>query len=164
MGVDSGRGRNPTPSASTAWSGAGFSPPRRTGIRCRNSARSSESSLGPSPGTSVRKASYASRAGEPPRTPDARRPRPTNGRYGGINRWLGREIGFQATIRTGKSLGVGFRPLPESTPSLARIAKQGTRARRLADESPISTGSGQSAGVVISPFSATDPDVASHDR
>ena len=36
--------------------------------------------------------------------------------YGGINPSLGCKFGVQATVRTGKSLTVGFRPLPDWTP------------------------------------------------
>ena len=45
----------------------------------------------------------ASRAGRSSWAADARRPRPVNGPYGDMNRSLGREIGFQATVRAGKS-------------------------------------------------------------
>ena len=40
--------------------------------------------------------------------------------YGGIKSGLGCKFGVQATVRTGKSLTVGFRPLPDWTPSEAR--------------------------------------------
>ena len=39
--------------------------------------------------------------------------------YGGINPSLGCKFGVQATVPTGKSLTVGFRPLPDWTPSTA---------------------------------------------
>ena len=40
--------------------------------------------------------------------------------YGGINPSLGGKFAVQATVRTGKSLTVGFRPLPDWTPCWVR--------------------------------------------
>ena len=91
-------------------------PPWRTATRrCRNCARSWASSPSPSTGTSTRRASCVSRAGRCSRPAERRCPPLVNGLYGGMNRSLGRNIGFQATVRAGKTLNVVFRPLPQTT-------------------------------------------------
>ena len=45
------------------------------------------------------------------------------GPYGGIKSSLGCKFGVQATVRTGKSLTVGFRPLPDWTPLRAVLIR-----------------------------------------
>ena len=117
-GVQSGRGRNPTPST---WVPGTAQDARRHGERhvCIGILHGVghlgiNQATHPAP---VRQSGRpAARAGlqDPPGplTAVARSWRP----YSGMNPSLGCKFGVQATVRTGKSLTVGFRPLPDWTP------------------------------------------------
>ena len=63
-----------------------------------------------------------------------------------MNRSLERKIGFQATVRAGKSLTVVFRPLPQST--RGRIRARALAADRGSASLPLTPPSIPGAGVV----------------
>ena len=122
-GVQSGRGRNPTPST---WVPGTAQDARRHGERhvcigIPHGARhlSTNQATHPPPVRQFGRPAACAGLQDPPgplTAVAARGWRP----YGGINPSLGCKFAVQATVRTGKSLTVGFRPLPDWTPGNTR--------------------------------------------
>ena len=119
-GVQSGRGRNPTPST---WAPGTAQDARRHGERhvCIGILHGAghlgiNQATHPPPVRQFGRPAACAALQDPPgplTAVAARGWRP----YGGINPSLGCKFGVQATVPTGKSLTVGFRPLPDWTPA-----------------------------------------------